>query len=82
MDPAEQVAAEAEAAARFVLDAFAAGERDVLRLVLHPYLHWTTADGTIVRGRDQVLAMLADRTSLDPPTSVVLRDGQVHRWAE
>jgi hypothetical protein len=82
MDPAEQVAAEADAAATFVRDAVGADELDVVRLTLHPYLHWTTADGTVVRGRNQVLAMLSARSTLERPASVALRDGQVYRWVE
>ena len=30
---------------------------DALRLLLHPYLHWTMPDGTVLRGRRNVLAM-------------------------
>jgi hypothetical protein len=31
---------------------------DRLRLMLHPYLHWTAADGTRVRGRTKVIEHL------------------------
>ena len=56
------------------------GDAEALRLLLHPYLHWTQPDGTVVRGRRNVLALL--ETS-GPPASVgtvELRDGQVYRW--
>ena len=55
---------------------------DSLRLLLHPYLHWTTADGTRVRGRIKVMELL--RTGPPPavPTTVELRDGQIYRWQE
>ncbi len=28
-----------------------------LRLLLHPYLHWTDSGGNVLRGRTKVLAM-------------------------
>ena len=31
---------------------------DGLRMLLHPYLHWTTADGTRFRGRTKVMELL------------------------
>ena len=31
---------------------------DGLRLLLHPYLHWTTSDGTRIRGRVTVMELL------------------------
>ena len=65
-----------------VLTLFRSRERDLLRLALHPYLHWTTSDGETVRGRTKVLAMLDERRSIDAPESVELRDGQVYRWQE
>ena len=35
---------------------------DGLRMLLHPYLHWTTADGTRFRGRTKIMELLqADR---------------------
>jgi hypothetical protein len=51
-----------------------------LRPLLHPYLHWTDTDGTIVRGRSRVMAMLDGGPVPPPPTSVELRDGQIYRW--
>ena len=65
-----------------VLTLFRSGERDLLRLALHPYLHWTTGDGETVRGRTKVLELLATRSELDAPESAELRDGQVYRWRE
>lgn len=62
--------------------AYAGGESDALRLALHPYLHWTTADGRTVRGRRHVLALLAQHGPLAPPASYELRDDQVYRWVE
>ena len=54
---------------------------DQLRLLLHPYVHWTEADGTTIRGRTRVLAMLAGAPcAAHRPSSVELRDGQIYRW--
>jgi hypothetical protein len=46
-------------------------ERDwsALRPLLDPYLHWTASDGTVLRGRRNVLAMLeTTASSATPPT--------------
>jgi hypothetical protein len=52
-----------------------------VRLPLHPYLHWTGADGHVVRGRTNVLTLLlAQPTPPDPPTAVELCGGQIYRW--
>jgi hypothetical protein len=53
---------------------------DAVKRVLHPYLHWTDADGTL-RGRTKVLAHLAGRPAPAPPADYELRDGQIYRWA-
>ncbi|MGY1746915.1 hypothetical protein [Blastococcus sp. SYSU D00695] len=63
-----------------VLAALAAGDRSGLRLLLHPHLHWTTPEGTVVRGRTRVLALLETSPLPPRPASVELRDGQVYRW--
>lgn len=56
-----------------------AGEWADLRLLLHPYLHFS--DGRItLRGRVKVLAHLRETPRSRPPTSVEIRDGQVYRW--
>ena len=54
---------------------------DSLRLLLHPYMHWTTADGTRVRGRVKVMELLLTEPPAVPIT-VELRDGQIYRWQE
>jgi uncharacterized protein with gpF-like domain len=72
---------EGDAVAR-VRRAVAAGDGAALRPALHPYLHWTRADGERIRGRTRVLALLAGREMLAPPVSHELRDGQVYRWVE
>ena len=65
-----------------VLEAIRARERERLRLLLHPYLHWTDADGVTTRGRTKVAARLFERPPATPPASYELRDGQVYRWRE
>jgi hypothetical protein len=65
-----------------VIDAVARGDEATLRALLHPYLRWTDATGATVRGRRNVLALLAGRTAVGAPASCALRDGQVYRWRE
>jgi hypothetical protein len=64
-----------------VYAALADRDRVRLRVLLHPYLHWTGADGVTVRGRTKVLARL-DELGQPPelPAAVELRDGQIYRW--
>jgi hypothetical protein len=50
------------------------------RLLLHPYLRWTRADGSLLHGRVKVLAALEADQPVEPPRVVELRDGQVYRW--
>jgi hypothetical protein len=61
--------------------AFVSGDRETLRRLLHPYLHWTDAAGVTVRGRKNVLAILDGLADLPAPRSIELRDGQVYRWS-
>jgi hypothetical protein len=52
-----------------------------VRVLLHPYLHWTGSDGRTVRGRSKVMAALARAGEAPaPPASVELREGQIYRW--
>ena len=53
-----------------------------LRPMLHPYLHWTAADGTRLRGRTTVMARLQGVAPSAEPAAVELRDGQIYRWQE
>lgn len=76
----ERARAEEELATSAVLDAIDAGQWDIVRLMLHPYLHWTSATGETVRGRTQVLAFLQAGPPPPRPTSVELRDDQIYRW--
>lgn len=57
------------------------GDWNLVRLLLHPYLHWTDLEGTTTRGREQVLAMLKQATRIPAAArSIELRDGQIYRW--
>jgi hypothetical protein len=53
-----------------------------LRLMLHPYLHWSVAGGTRIRGRTKVLEWLQHAAPPVMPAAVELRDGQIYRWKE
>ena len=59
-------------------------ERDweALRLMLHPYVHWTAADGSRLRGRTKVMDRLQNAAPPADPVAVELRDGQIYRWQE
>lgn len=61
--------------------AMAAGDAGSARLALHPYVQWTAATGSVVRGRVNVLAGLPVGSAPALPASVELRDGQIYRWA-
>ena len=61
-------------------DAMAASDAPAVRLSLHPYLQWTWPDGSVVRGRVNVLAALSAGGVPEPPAVVELRDGQIYRW--
>ena len=65
------------------LQAMQRREWERVRPLLHPYLHWTEADGRTARGRRTVLARLAaEPAEIAHPSSVELRDGQLYRWVE
>jgi hypothetical protein len=64
------------------LEAIERQDWDRLRLVLHPYLHWTSADGARLRGRVNALAMLAASPVSEAPSHLEIRDGQIYRWTE
>ncbi len=66
--------------ARLAHTAMIAHDWAALRPMLHPYLHWTGSDGTVVRGRNKVIALLHSGPAPPAPTSVELRDGQIYRW--
>jgi len=63
-----------------VLAASAARDWPTVRAHLHPYVHWRGADGRLLRGRTNVLALLEHAHRLAPPSSYELRDGQIYRW--
>lgn len=53
-----------------------------LKPLLHPYLHWTSSDGRVIRGRTNVLAYLAAQPLSRLPRDYELRDAQIYRWVE
>lgn len=53
-----------------------------LRILLHPYIHWTGDDGGTIRGRKNVLERLKQTAPSGPPAMRELRDGQIYRWVE
>jgi hypothetical protein len=64
-----------------VLEASITRDWDTVRLLLHPYLHWSDHNGVTLRGRTNVLQWLAARQApLAPPTRIELRNGQIYRW--
>jgi hypothetical protein len=64
-----------------VLEGAEVRQWDEVRLLLHPYLHWSERDGVALRGRSRVLQWLAARQApLAPPARIELRDGQIYRW--
>jgi len=69
-----------EALLRAALSAIERRDWDTLRPLLHPYLHWTSPGGRIVRGRTRVMQELDDRPPSVLPSSYELRDGQIYRW--
>ena len=72
---------ESESVAAQVHAAVETRDWSILRVVLHPYVHWTDEKGHTVRGRTNVLMMLSATTETPPmPSEVVLRDGQIYRW--
>lgn len=63
-------------------DAMLTRDWDGLRLLLHPYLHWSTSAGTRIRGRGTVIERLRHAAPPAAPDVVELRDGQIYRWQE
>lgn len=73
--------AETDPAVQRALAALATADGAEIREALHPYLHWTRADGTVLRGRAQMLEALAGGLP-GVPIEIELRDGQIYRWVE
>ena len=53
-----------------------------IREVLHPYLHWTRPDGSVVRGRSKLIAEVERGRVPLAPVAVEMRDGQIYRSIE
>jgi hypothetical protein len=62
-----------------VIAAVEDGDPARIKLLLHPYLHWTEP-GVKLRGRVNVLAYLHSRETLAQPDACEYRDGQIYRW--
>jgi hypothetical protein len=62
-----------------VVAAVADGDPVAIKLLLHPYLHWTEP-GVKLKGRTNVLAHLQALGTLARPDECELRDGQIYRW--
>ena len=52
---------------------------DGLRMLLHPYLHWTTANGTGFVALRRFMELLQAGPPPAAPIAVELRDGQIYR---
>ncbi len=61
------------------LEAAARRDWDTLRLKFQPYVRWKLASGKTLRGRNAVLAMLAESPPPTEPAEYELRDGQIYR---
>jgi hypothetical protein len=64
------------------LEAMRRRDWDRLLTILHPYIRWSAADGERLRGRRNVLAMLATSSVPAAPSDYELRDEQIYRWTE
>jgi hypothetical protein len=71
-----------EPVVQFALEAIDRRDWDRLRPLLHPYIRWTGAGGAQLRGRLNVMAMLASSPAPPTPSDYELRDGQIYRWAQ
>src|ERR687883_465815 len=68
------VTGDGTAASAAVRDVLAAGDLTVLRLMLHPYVHWTEG-GRTLRGRVNVLEYLTAHPGTRRGSATELRDG-------
>jgi 16S rRNA G966 N2-methylase RsmD len=66
----------------FALEAMGSQDWVRLRTMLHPYVRWTAADGMLLRGRLNVLAMLATSSEQAAPSDYEIRDEQIYRWMQ
>jgi hypothetical protein len=65
---------------REALEAAATRDWDTLRMKLHPYVRWKPARGKALRGRNNVMAMLAGSPPPRAPAEYEVREGQIYRW--
>jgi hypothetical protein len=71
-----------DAVAERAMDMIAQRDWVAIREVVHPYIRWTRSDGSLLRGRLNLIASVEDGRAPLPPESVELRDGQIYRWVE
>ncbi len=71
-----------DAAVERALDLIAQRDWVAIREVLHPYLHWTRRDGSVVRGRRNLIAEVERGITPSVPETIALRTGQIYRWTE
>jgi hypothetical protein len=71
-----------EPAVQSALEAIDRRDWDRLRPLLHPYIRWTGVHGEQLRGRLNVMAMLASSPVPPTPSECELRDGQIYRWVQ
>ena len=64
------------------LDLIAQRDWVAIREVVHPYIRWTRGDGSLVRGRLNLIASVEEGRAPLPPETIELRDGQIYRWTE
>jgi hypothetical protein len=78
-DLGDEMSGLSEALVGVVLQSIAAEDWSALNAALHPYLHWTDANGRL-RGRSKVIAHIRAHPTTESPSSYEVRDGQVYRW--
>ena len=71
-----------DAAVERALDLITQRDWVAIREVLHPYLHWTRRDGSVVRGRRNLIAEVQQGITPPVPETIALRTGQIYRWTE
>ncbi|HEY2535853.1 MAG TPA: hypothetical protein VGI24_02610 [Solirubrobacteraceae bacterium] len=65
-----------------VLDAIERREWSLLRRLLHPEVHWTTAVEEQLHGPREVIARLSKDPPPAPPSFHEVRDGRIYRWID
>jgi hypothetical protein len=61
------------------LEALRRRDWETLRRLVHPYVRWSSPDGSTARGRTKLLAVLAETRAIAAIEVDELRDGQIYR---